>query len=154
MFTDALTLKYLLLAVLAIWGVYLVIALGRRYLAYLLGVIIFLAIAYFALGSGFSIRIPYLHPKMEVIVYTVHENRVHALAQPLDQPGEPMHIVFSIDPKSKAGAQMRESFFKALRKREEEAHKSKLIIDMRGYMTDHGERKFEIPDSLPPKIPR
>ena len=55
---------------------------------------------------------------------------------------------------AESGAQMRESFFKALRAREEEAHKSKLIIDMRGYMTDQGEHKFEIPDGLPPKIQR
>ena len=154
MFSDPLTLKYLLLAILAIWGMYMAVAIRGRLPAYLLGVAVFLAIIYFALGSGFSIRIPHVHQKMEVIIYTVHENRVHALAHPVNKPGEPLHIVFSIDPKTQKGAQMRKSFFEAIRKREEQAHKSRIIVDMRGYMTDQGEKKFEIPAGLPPKTLR
>lgn len=151
MFTDPLTLKYLLLAVLAIWSVLVVIAIGRTLVAFLLGVCVFLAIAYIALGSGFSIRIPHIHQKMEVVVYTTHKDRVHALAHPLNRPGEPMHIVFSIDPGTRAGAQMRKSFFDAVRAREGESHKTKIVIDMRGYMTDQGIYKYEIPPPLPPK---
>ena len=154
MFSDPLTLKYLLLAVLAIWGVFTMLWFRRGIPAYLLGILTFLAVAYLALGSGFSIRIPYFHQQMEVLVYSVHENRVHALAQPLDQPGEPIHIVFSIDPKTNSGVRMRESFFKAVREREEDDHRRKLIINMRGYMTEQGEQKYESPETLPPKIPR
>ncbi|WP_456404359.1 hypothetical protein [Thiolapillus sp.] len=154
MFSDSLTLKYLLLALLAIWGVLMLMAARRTLVAYVLGVVLFLAIGYLALGTAFSIRIPYVHDKMEVIVYTVHENSVHALAHPLKQPGEPMHIVFSIDPGTRAGAQMRKSFFDAVRAREGKRHKTKIVIDMRGYMTDEGVYKYEIPPALPPKQSR
>lgn len=151
MFLDPLTLKYLLLAVLAIWGILMVIATGRTFAAFILGTGVFLTIVYIALGSGFSIRIPYPHQKMEVIVYTVHNNRVHALAHPLKQPSEPMHIVFSIDPNTPAGAQMRRSFFNAVRAREDEMHKTRIVIDMRGYMTDQGVYKYQTPPPLPLK---
>ena len=84
---DSLIVKYLLLGLLAIWGVLAIIGMGRRFFGFLLGTGVFLVLAYFALGTGFSIRIPYLHDKMEIIVYTVHDDRVHALAHPLGRPG-------------------------------------------------------------------
>jgi len=151
MLPDALTAKYLLLAVAAIWGVLAIIATRRRLPGYILGVTLFLVIAYIALGSGFSIRIPYLHNKMEVIVYTVHDDRVHALAHPMGTPDEPMHIVFSIDPHTNAGARMRKSFFNAVRSREESGHKTNIIINMRGHMTEQGERNYEVLGGLPRK---
>lgn len=151
MLPDPLTAKYLALAIIAIWGVLTIITLKHRFLRYLLGTGIFLLIAYLALGTGFSIRIPYLHDKMEVMVYTVHEERVHALAHPLNNPGEPMHIVFSIDPDNPVGARMRKSFFDAVRAREGKRHKTNIIIDMRGYMTDQGIKKYQAAPALPPK---
>ena len=122
MFSDPLTVKYLALGILAIWGVLAIMVMYRRYSGYILGTIVFLSIAYIALGSGFSIRIPYIHNKMEIVVYTVHDNRVHALAHPYKQPGEPMHIVFSIDPNTRPGAMMRKSFYDAVRARERPQH--------------------------------
>ena len=151
MFSDPLTVKYLLLAIAAIWGVLAIIAIGRRFPGFLLGTCVFLFIAYIALGSGFSIRIPYMHDKMEVIVYTVNNERVHALAHPLNHPGEPMHIVFSIDPDTHVGARMRKSFFDAVRAREGKSHKTSIIIDMSGYMTEHGVYKYEVTPTMPPK---
>ena len=151
MFRDPLTLKYLLLALLAIWGVLVMLKVKRRILAYLLGTFIFIGIVYLALGSGFSIRFPYPHNKMEIIVYTVYEDRVHALAHPLNQPGEPMHIVFSVDPDTRMGAQMRKSFFDAVRAREGKRHQTNIIINMRGYMTELGEYKYDVISSRPPK---
>lgn len=152
MLTDTLTLKYLLLTAVAIWGVLLIIFTGRKYAGFVTGAIVFLVIAYFALGSGFSIRIPYTHEKMEVLVYTIHNDRVHALAHPLNEPGEPMHIVFSIDPDTKLGIRMRKSFFEAVRSRESKRYRTNIIIDMKGYMTDQGEFKHESPEPLPPKV--
>ncbi|MBL3528967.1 MAG: hypothetical protein JMN27_01910 [gamma proteobacterium endosymbiont of Lamellibrachia anaximandri] len=154
MFPDPLTLKYLLLAVFAIWGSLAVIATRRSFASFLLGSGVFLIIAYIALGSGFSIRLPYLHEKMELIVYTVHQERVHALAHPLNRPGEPIHIVFSIDPDTRAGARMRKSFFDAVRAREGKRHQTKIVIDMRGHFTDLGVYKYEVPPAMPPKMPQ
>lgn len=151
MFSDPLMIKYMLLPIIAIWGVLAIFTQGRRIPTFILGTVIFLSIVYMALGTGFSIRIPYLHGKMEVVVYTVYQKRVHALAHPLNQPGEPMHIVFSIDPDTPKGAQMRKSFYEAVRAREERAHKSNIIVDMRGYMTEQGEYKYEVVPSFPPK---
>ncbi|OOY42314.1 hypothetical protein, partial [Solemya velum gill symbiont] len=124
MFSDPTLLKYLVLALVVIWGMLFIIFVKRRLITFLSGVVLFFVIGYLALGTGFSIRIPYQHDKMEIIVYTVFYDRVHALAHPLKVPSEPMHIVFSIDPNNPAGAQMRKSFFDAVRKREEEFHKT------------------------------
>ena len=151
MLPDPLTVIYLLLFALAIWGALALMAVGRRYPAFFLGVATFLAVAYAALGSGFSIRIPYFHQKMEVVVYTTYKNRVHALAHPEGRPGEPLHIVFSINPASRKGGRMRKSFFDAVRAREGKRHKGKIIVDMRGYMTEQGEKKFKIPRVFPLK---
>ena len=151
MFSDPLTLKYLLLTLLAIWGVLAIVASRGRYTAYLLGLGVFLAIAYLALGSGFSIRLPHVHGKMEVIVYTIHNDRVHALAHPLEQPGEPIHIAFSIDPDTERGRRMRRSFFDAVRAREGKRRETRIIIDMRGYMAEHGTREHETTPALAPK---
>ncbi|MCG8102965.1 MAG: hypothetical protein N0C91_11335 [Candidatus Thiodiazotropha endolucinida] len=117
----------------------------------MLGALFFLLIAYIALGSGFSIRIPYLHNKMEILVYTIHNERVHALAHPLGKPGEPLHIVFSIDQDTEGGGKMRKTFFDAVRAREGRRHKTNIIIDMRGYMTDQGDYKYQAAPALPPK---
>ncbi|MCM8857779.1 MAG: hypothetical protein LC541_19385 [Candidatus Thiodiazotropha sp.] len=151
MFTDPLTAKYLLLFLLAIWGTLIIISAGRHFAGYILGTIIFLVIAYIALGTGFSIRIPYLHNKMEILVYTIHNERVHALAHPLGKPGEPLHIVFSIDQDTEGGGKMRKTFFDAVRAREGKRHKTNIVIDMRGHMTDQGVYKYETPPVLPPK---
>lgn len=151
MFAEPLTLKYLLLSLLAIWGVLALVRMRRGYASYLLGVGMFTAIAYLALGSGFSIRLPYLYDRMELIVYTIHDNRVHGLAHPLGKPGEPMHIVFSIDPDTVYGAQMRSSFFDAVRAREGKHHKTSIVIDMQGYTTEQGVYKYDIAPALPPK---
>ena len=152
MFSDPTSLKYMLLAFASIWGVLLVIYIKRKWIAFLVGVTLFLTIGYVALGTGFSIRIPYQHQKMEIIVYTVFYDRVHALAHPLKVPSEPMHIVFSIDPNNPEGARMRKGFFEAVRKREEQTHKTSLVIDMSGFMVDIGEYKYEVAPALPPKI--
>ena len=88
---------------------------------------------------------------MEVVVYTVHNNRVHALAHPYKRPGEPMHIVFSIDPNTRPGAMMRKSFYDAVRAREGRQHKTNIIIDMRGHMTEQGDYKYDVVPALPPK---
>ena len=151
MIPDTLTAKYLLLTLAAIWGVFLVIAARRKIPGYLVGTTLFLLIAYLALGTGFSIRLPYPHGKMEIITYTVYQDRVHALAHPFRKPAEPMHIVFSIDPETRRGAMMRKSFFDAVRAREGRRHKTNIVIDMRGYMTDQGVYKFEAAPALPPK---
>lgn len=152
MFSDPLAAKYAVVIILAIWGVMAVMAAGRRTLSLLIGIAAFLGLAYALLGTGFSIRLPSLHSKMEVIVYTTHNNRVHALAHPLGKPGEPMHIVFSVDPATDDGARMRKSFFDAVRAREGKKYKPNIIIDMRGYMTDQGVKKFDVIPPLPPKI--
>lgn len=157
MFSDPLTAKYMVSFILAIWGVMAVMGLaaaGRRFAALLVGCAAFLALAYAALGSGFSIRLPSLHQKMEVIVYTTHNNRVHALAHPLGRPGEPLHIVFSVDPATDDGARMRKSFFDAVRAREGQKHKTNIIIDMHGYMTEQGVKKYDMMPPLPPKRPQ
>ncbi|MEW8026259.1 MAG: hypothetical protein AB2792_14765 [Candidatus Thiodiazotropha sp.] len=151
MLTDPLTFKYLFLFIIAFWGVLVIISAGRRYAGYILGALFFLLIAYIALGSGFSIRIPYLHDKMEILVYTIHNERVHALAHPLGKPGEPLHIVFSIDQDTEGGGKMRKTFFDAVRAREGRRHKTNIIIDMRGYMTDQGDYKYETAPAFPPK---
>ena len=151
MWPDPLTIKYLTLFLIAFWGVLVVISAGRHYNGYLIGALVFLVIAYLALGSGFSIRIPYLHDKMEILVYTIHNERVHALAHPLGKPSEPLHIVFSIDQDTEGGGKMRKSFFDAVRAREGRRHKTKIIIDMRGYMTDQGDYKYEAAPAFPPK---
>ena len=151
MLPDPLTLKYLLLSALAIWGVLMIVFSGKRIRSYLVGAGVFLCIAYLALGTGFSIRIPYAHDKMEIIVHTVYSDRVHALAHPLGQPGEPMHIVFSVDPDTKMGAQMRKSFFSAVRAREGKQHQSNIIIDMRGNMAELGEYRYDVTPHLPVK---
>ena len=151
MLPDTLTLKYILLTIVAIWGVVAIIAIGRKFPGFILGTGVFLAIAYLALGSGFSIRIPYAHDRMEIIVYTVHENRVHALTHPLNKPGEPVHIVFSIDPQTHPGARMRKSFFDAVREREGKTHKTNIIVNMRGHTIEHGEFKYESAPPMPPK---
>ncbi len=154
MFSDTLTLKYILLALLAIWGTLLILRLRALRAAWLAGTAVFLAIVWLALGSGFSIRLPYHHRKMVIITYTTHKNRVHALARPLGRPeAEPVHIVFSIDPGTRAGARMRKSFFDAVRAREGRRHSTRIVIDMRGYMTDQGVYKYRIPPPLPPKTP-
>ncbi len=98
MLSDPLIAKYVVVFILAIWGIMAVMAAGRGFLSMLLGIASFLGLAYVVLGTGFSIRLPSIHQKMEVIVYTTHNNRVHALAHPLGKPGEPIHIVFSVDP--------------------------------------------------------
>lgn len=151
MISDLLTVKYLLLLALAIWGTLGVMMIRRKIPALLLGTLLFLTIAYLSIGSGFAIRIPYVHEKMEVLVYTIHENRVHALARPLDSRAQPMHIVFSIDPGSKAGAGMRESFFAAVRAQEGKRHKTKIVVNMRRYVTEQGVFKYEASPPLPPK---
>ncbi|MCU7809648.1 MAG: hypothetical protein KZQ77_00220 [Candidatus Thiodiazotropha sp. (ex Notomyrtea botanica)] len=151
MFTDPLTAKYLLLFIVAIWGVLTVVYTKRHFTGYLLGTVIFLSIGYIALGSGFSIRLPYLHDKMEILVYTIHKERVHALAHPLGKPDEPLHIVFSIDPDTAGGGKMRKTFFDAIRAREGKRHKTSIVIDMHGYMTDHGVYMYETAPPLPPK---
>ncbi|MBT3013051.1 MAG: hypothetical protein KUF77_06200 [Candidatus Thiodiazotropha sp. (ex Lucina aurantia)] len=151
MLNDPLTAKYLFLFLIAIWGVLVIISAGRRYGGYMLGALFFLLIAYIALGSGFSIRIPYLHNKMEILVYTIHNERVHALAHPLGKPGEPLHIVFSIDQDTEGGGKMRKTFFDAVRAREGRRHKTNIIIDMRGYMTDQGDYKYQAAPAFPPK---
>ena len=152
MFTDTLTVKYLLLTFVAIWGVLAIISTGRKYSGFIVGVVIFLLIVYFALGSGFSIRIPSMHNKMEILVYTIYRDRVHALAHPLNEPGEPMHIVFSIDPRTEPGIRMRKSFFDAVRSREGKRYKTNIVIDVKGYMTDQGVFKYDAPPPLPPKV--
>ena len=152
MLSDLLTTKYFLLMILSIWGVLAIISLKQKLPAFLLGLVVFITLAYLALGTGFSIRIPYMHDKMEIIVYTIYEQRVHALAHPLGKPGEPIHIVFSIEPGTKAGSQMRKSFFDAVRAREGKRHKTNIIIDMDGYMIDHGVYKFGSSPVLPPKL--
>jgi len=149
-----LTLTYLLLPLLIIWVVLLIMTPRRVYLIFLLGIGLFLGIGYLSLGIGFSIRIPSVHDKMEVLVYTVHNDRVHALVHPLGKIAEPIHIVFSIDPKTPPGKRMRKSFFSAVRAHEEKRHETKIIIDMRGYLTDLGEYQHEVPPPLPPKMPR
>ncbi|MCU7936144.1 MAG: hypothetical protein KZQ99_14915 [Candidatus Thiodiazotropha sp. (ex Dulcina madagascariensis)] len=151
MFSDPLTAKYLLLFIIAIWGVLAIIYARRHFTGYIFGALIFLAITYIALGSGFSIRIPYLHDKMEILVYTIHNERVHALAHPLGKPGEPLHIVFSVDQDTEGGGKMRKTFFDAVRAREGKRHKTNIIIDMRGQMTDQGVYKYETAPALPPK---
>ncbi|MEW8535864.1 MAG: hypothetical protein AB2565_13080 [Candidatus Thiodiazotropha endolucinida] len=151
MLNDPLTAKYLFLFLIVIWGVLVIISAGRRYGGYMLGALFFLLIAYIALGSGFSIRIPYLHNKMEILVYTIHNERVHALAHPLGKPGEPLHIVFSIDQDTEGGGKMRKTFFDAVRAREGRRHKTNIIIDMRGYMTDQGDYKYQAAPAFPPK---
>ncbi|MCU7853643.1 MAG: hypothetical protein KZQ80_15670 [Candidatus Thiodiazotropha sp. (ex Monitilora ramsayi)] len=151
MFTDPLTAKYLLLFIVAIWGVLTVVYTKGHFIGYLFGTVIFLSIAYIALGSGFSIRLPYLHDKMEILVYTIHNERVHALAHPLGKPDEPLHIVFSIDPDTDGGGKMRKTFFDAVRAREGKRHKTSIVIDMHGYMTDHGVYMYETAPPLPPK---
>ena len=151
MLADLLTAKYLLLFFIAIWGVLTIIYARHHFTAYLIGTTVFLVIAYIALGSAFSIRIPYLHEKMEILVYTIHKERVHALAHPLGKPGEPLHIVFSIDQDTEGGGRMRETFFDAVRAREGKRHKTNIVIDMRGHMTDQGVYKYETAPALPPK---
>lgn len=151
MLPDPLILKYLALGVIAIWGVLAMIKARRSLLALLLGTAIFLAIAWLALGTGFSIRIPYMHQKMEIITYTTYNNRVHALAHPQGRPGEPLHIIFSIDPDTNRGAKMRKSFFNAVRAREGKKHQTRIIINMSGYMTEQGVFKYKPAPPLPPK---
>ncbi|MEN8226207.1 MAG: hypothetical protein ABFS05_12690 [Bacteroidota bacterium] len=151
MLPDPLTLKYLLLFILAIWGSLIIVALKHRMLALILGTVIFLTIGYVALGSGFSIRIPYIYEKMEIIVYTTYEDRVYALARPPGSSVQPMHIIFSIDRGSRDGALMRKSFFDAVRAREGKPHKTKIIINMRRYTAEQGVLKYEATPPLPPK---
>ncbi len=148
------SLTYLLLPLLVIWAALLVMTPRRVYLIFLLGIGLFLTVGYMALGSGFSIRLPSVHDKMEVMAYTVHGNRVHALVHPLNKLEEPMHIVFSIDPKTPVGRTMRESFFSSVRAHEQRRNETKLVVDMRGFKVDVGEYKHSIPPALPPKIVR
>ena len=152
---DSLLLTYAALVVLAIWGVVLILRLRGMWLAWIAGVVVFLLIAWLALGTGFSILIPQPHRKMEVINWTVHEKRVHALARPLDDPkATPVHIVFSIDPGTRRGARMRKQFFDAVRRREGERGRPKIVIDTWAYGVDAGVRKYELPTQLPPKLRR
>ena len=151
MFTDPLLLKYLLMLLLAVWGLLFVSRRGKGFSGYLVGVLVFLVITYAALGTGFSIHIPYFHNKMEIVTYTTYDERVHALAHPFGEPGEPMHIVFSIDPDTKMGGQMRKTFFDAVRAREGKRHQSNIIIDMKGYKADIGVYKYAVAPALPEK---
>lgn len=151
MFSDPLMAKYMVVIILAIWGVMAVMAAGRSLAGLLIGIGVFAGLAYAVMGTGFSIRLPSVHSKMEVVVYTTHNNRVHALAHPLNRPGEPVHIVFSVDPATEDGARMRKSFFDAVRAREGKRYKPNIIIDMRGYMTEQGVKKYDLIPPLPPK---
>jgi len=150
---DTLAVKYALLFLLAIWGTLLILRLrGKAVLAWLTGLVLFLVMAWMALGTGFSIRLPYQHERVQVLTYVVHGKRVHALVRPLGKPkAEPMHVVFSIDPGTRAGARMRRSFFAAVRARQGKSHKPPIIINMRGYMTEQGVYKYKLPPPLPPK---
>ncbi len=150
---DTLLVTYAALVILVLWGVLLIRRVKRLWLAWLAGVIVFCVIAWLALGTGFFIRIPQLHRKMVVLVWTVHGERVHALARPLDAPeATPVHIVFSIDPSSRRGARMRAQFFAAVRKREGLRRRVPIVIDMWGYGVDAGVHKYDVPQSLPPKM--
>ncbi len=152
---DSLLLTYAALVVLAIWGAMLILRLRGHWLAWLAGVVVFLLIAWLALGTGFSILIPQFHRKMVVINWTVHEKRVHALARPLDDPtAAPVHIVFSIDPGTRRGARMRKQFFDTVRRREGVRGRPKIVIDMWAYGVDAGVRKYDLPGQLPPKLRR
>lgn len=152
-FLDTLAAKYLLLFLLAIWGTLLILHLRDRHIAWLAGLALFLVMAWLALGTAFSIRLPYPHERVQVLTYVVHGKRVHALVRPLGRPkAEPLHVVFSIDPGTRAGARMRKSFFSAVRAREGKSHKPPIIINMRGYMTEQGVYKYKLPPPLPPKI--
>ncbi len=151
-FLDTLAAKYLLLFLLAIWGTLLILRLRDRHIAWLAGLALFLIMAWLALGTAFSIRLPYQHERVQVLTYVVHGKRVHALVRPVGRPrAEPMHVVFSIDPGTRAGARMRRSFFAAVRAREGKSHKPPIIINMRGYMTEQGVYKYKLPPPLPPK---
>ena len=151
-FLDTLAAKYLLLFLLAIWGTLLILRIRERRIAWLAGLALFLAMAWVALGTAFSIRLPYQHERVQVLTYVVHGKRVHALVRPLGKPkAEPMHVVFSIDPGTRAGARMRKSFFAAVRAREGKSHKPPIIINMHGYMTEQGVYKYKLPPPLPPK---
>ncbi|HHN72943.1 MAG TPA: hypothetical protein ENK13_02530 [Thermopetrobacter sp.] len=153
--TDTLMLKYAALVGLAIWGTLLILRLRRHWLAWAAGALLFAAIVWLALGSGFSIRIPQPHRKMVVIVWTAHGERVHALARPLGRPdAEPLHIVFSIDPGTPRGARMRRQFFAAVRAREGRPDHPRIIIDTWGYGVDQGVPKYRLPGVLPPKLHR
>ncbi|WP_038034104.1 hypothetical protein [Thermopetrobacter sp. TC1] len=150
---DRLLLTYAALLILALWGVLLIRRVKRLWLAWAAGVLVFFALVWLALGTGFSIRIPQPHRKMVILVWTVHGERVHALARPLNEPdAAPVHIVFSIDPKSKRGARMRSQFFAAVRKREGLPGKRLIVIDTWGYGVDAGVHKYDVPQSLPPKM--
>ena len=152
---DSLLLTYAALVVLAIWGVVLILRLRGLWLAWMAGVVVFAFIAWLALGTGFSIRIPQFHRKMVVINWTVHEERVHALAKPLNAPqAAPVHIVFSIDAGTRRGARMRKEFFDAVRRRQNERGRPKIVIDMWRQGVDAGVFKYELPRQLPPKSRR
>jgi len=151
-FLDTLAAKYLLLFLLAIWGTLLILRIRERRIAWLAGLALFLIMAWVALGTAFSIRLPYQHERVQVLTYVVHGKRVHALVRPPGRPkAEPMHVVFSIDPGTRTGARMRKSFFAAVRAREGKSHKPPIIINMRGYMTEQGVYKYRLPPPLPPK---
>ena len=155
MFNDPLLARYVVLLVLAVWGTLGVIAVGRSLLAYLLGAGLIAAVFWVALGTGFSIRLPSVHERMEVIVYTTWNNRVHALARPLEGSGEPRHIVFSIDPDTPSGARMRKGFYDAVRRREGKRHQTPIIVNLRHYSIEQGVYKYQTAPSPPPKqLPR
>ncbi len=150
---DSLLLTYAALVILAIWGTLLTVRLRRRWWAWAAGAVVFLIIAWLALGTGFSILVPQPHRKMVVVNWTVHGKRVHALARPLDAPhAAPVHIVFSIDEGTRRGARMRKQFFDAVRRREGERGRPKIVIDTWAYGVDAGVRKYDLPTRLPPKL--
>ena len=154
---DWLALKYAALVLLAIWGTLALARVRRRWWAWLAALALSFALAWLALGSGFSIRLPSPYARMAVLQYVVHGNRVHALARPVDHPRmAPLHIIFSIDPGSKTGARMRKTFFRAVRARQQSRDaKRPIIIDMRGYRALFGKLKYKTSTPLPPKrVPR
>jgi len=152
---DTLALKYVAMALVAIWLTLLLVWLRQRRLrlAVWLGAVALSALlVWLALGSGFSIRLPYPYAELQILQHVVHGNRVHALARPVGHPEmAPIHIVFSIDPGTKKGARLRKSFFDALRAREGKKHNLPIILDRRAFRVRFGKLKYRTSSPFPPK---
>ncbi len=151
---DTLALKYAAMALFAIWGTLWLAWMRHRRpaLAWAGTLALAAALAWLALGSGFSIRLPYPYDELQILQHVVHGNRVHALARPVGHPEmAPIHIVFSIDPGTKKGARLRKSFFDALRAREGKRHALPIILDRRGFRVRFGKLKYRPSQPFPPK---
>jgi hypothetical protein len=151
---DLLAVKYVLLALLAIWATLLLVWLRRRWWAWLGTLLLAAVLVWLALGIGFSVRLPYPYDELQILRHVVHGNRVHALVRPVGRPElPPVHMIFSIDPGTKTGARLRKSFFDALRAREGKKHNLPIILDRRAFRVRFGKLKYRTSSPFPPKRP-